>query len=142
MLRCSSYEGAAKARKPTLSATELARPAAHRISYGFPSVDNSVGNQLIGCEFEARNYQEVSRMTTALLQESQTYRDSLQAMLGAHDGQYVVIKGESLSHFAESYQDALEWAYDKFGLDDFFVKRVSSDQGLSHFTRDLGPCRT
>ena len=81
-------------------------------------------------------------MTTALFQESETYRNSLPAMLGAHDGQYVVIKGESLSHFAESYQDALEWAYEKFGLDDFFVKRVSSDQGLSHFTRDLGPCRT
>ena len=81
-------------------------------------------------------------MTTALLQESQTYRNCLPGMLGAHEGQYVVIKGESLSHFAESYQDALEWAYEKFGLDDFFVKKVSSDQGLSHFTRDLGPCRT
>lgn len=81
-------------------------------------------------------------MTTALHQESETYRNCLPAMLGVHDGQYVVIKGESLSHFAESYQDALEWAYEKFGLADFFVKQVSSDQGLSHFTRDLGPCRT
>ncbi len=81
-------------------------------------------------------------MTTALLRESETYRNSLPGMLGSHDGQYVVIKGESLSHFAESYQDALDWAYEKFGLDDFFVKKVSSDQGLSHFTRDLGPCRT
>ncbi len=81
-------------------------------------------------------------MTTALLQESETYRTRLPGMLGAHDGQYVVIKGDSLTHFAESYQEALEWAYEKFGLDDFFVKKVSSDQGLAHFTRDLGPCRT
>ena len=79
---------------------------------------------------------------TSLLQEAQTYRANLAGMLSGHEGQYVVIKGADLQHFSESYQAALNWAYDKFGLDDFFVKRVSMDQGLAHFTRDLGPCRT
>jgi hypothetical protein len=74
--------------------------------------------------------------------ENQTYQAELQHMLGSHDGQYVVIKGSSLAHFSESYEQALSWAYEQFGLDTFFVKQVASDQGVAHFTRDLGPCRS
>ena len=78
---------------------------------------------------------------TVLLQEAETYRVELPSMLGTHEGQYVVIKGADLRHFSESYEAALDWAYKMFGLDDFFVKKVALDQGLAHFTRDLGPCR-
>ena len=63
-------------------------------------------------------------------------------MLDKHQGQYVVIKGSDLLHFSDSYETALTWAYDKLGLESFFVKKVDSEQTVAHFTRDLGPCRT
>lgn len=78
----------------------------------------------------------------AILQiEFNTYQSNLQNMLNQHNGQYVVIKGSRLAHFSETYEQALDWAYEKFGLDDFFVKKVASDHDVVHFTRDLGPCR-
>lgn len=73
--------------------------------------------------------------------EFQTYQTQLPTMLSQHKGQYVVIKGSSLRHFSESYEQALSWAYETFGLDSFFVKKVAEDQEIAHFTRDLGPCR-
>ena len=79
---------------------------------------------------------------STFLTEAQTYQAHLPTMLDSHDGQYVVIKGSTLAHFSESYEQALSWAYDAFGLDTFFVKKVASDQDVAHFTRDLGPCRS
>jgi hypothetical protein len=74
--------------------------------------------------------------------ELQTYRDLLPLMLNGHDGQYVVIKDTQTVHFSQTYQEALNWAYETFGLDHFFVKKVAQDQDVAHFMRDLGPCRT
>lgn len=77
----------------------------------------------------------------SLLQtEFDTYQTNLTKMLRQHEGQFVVIKGATLEHYSESYEDALNWAYEKFGLDDFFVKKVASDHDVVHFTRDIGPC--
>ncbi len=73
--------------------------------------------------------------------EYETYQAQLPQMLSSHDGCYVVIKGTTLAHFSDSYEQALTWAYETFGLDNFFVKRVASDQDIAHFTRDLGSCR-
>lgn len=75
--------------------------------------------------------------------EALTYRASLTENLKHHAGQYVVIQGTQIAHFSPSYETALDWAYEHFGLDDrFFVKMVAEDQNVAHFTRDLGPCRT
>ena len=73
--------------------------------------------------------------------ELQTYQEHLPAMLRGHDGQYVVIKDTQTVHFSPTYQDALDWAYETFGLDHFFVKKVAGDEDVAHFMRDLGPCR-
>lgn len=75
---------------------------------------------------------------SALQIESQTYQAQLPKMLSAHDGEYVVIKGSTLAHFSESYEQALNWAYDAYGLDTFFVKKVTPDQDVAHFTHNLG----
>lgn len=72
--------------------------------------------------------------------ERRTYETSLPSMLREHEGEYVVIQGEELRHFSDSYERALEWAYESFGLNSFFVKRVAEDRDLAHFSRDLGPC--
>jgi hypothetical protein len=74
-------------------------------------------------------------------QELRAYRAALPGIVGRHDGQYVVIHGEHLARFFDSYEPALDWAYDTYGLQPFFVKRVSLEENVAHFTRDLGPCR-
>lgn len=80
---------------------------------------------------------------STLQTESLTYQARLPQNLLHHAGEYVVIQGESVAHFAPSYESALDWAYEHFGLDHpFFVKMVAEDQNVAHFTRDLGPCRT
>ena len=73
--------------------------------------------------------------------ELNTYREQLPAMLHLHEGDYVVIKGDEPMHFSSTYAAALEWAYERFGLERFFVKKIAQDQDVAHFTRDLGPCR-
>lgn len=69
-----------------------------------------------------------------------TYLALLPDMLAKHNGQYVVIKDDQVAHYSDTYEHALDWAYDAFGLEDFFVKKVASDKDVVHFTRDLGPC--
>lgn len=76
-----------------------------------------------------------------LQQELQAYRRQLPQMLDQHDGDYVVIKGDDAVFYSPSYAAALEWAYQAFGLDKFFVKKVAIDQDVAHYSRDLGPCR-
>ena len=80
---------------------------------------------------------------STLQTEALTYEASLTENLKQHTGQYVVIQGTHVAHFSPSYEAALDWAYEHFGLEDrFFVKQVAADQNVAHFTRDLGPCRT
>lgn len=80
---------------------------------------------------------------SSLQVEARTYEARLQENLQSHAGQYVVIAGTKIAHFSPTYEDALDWAYDEFGLEgSFFVKLVAADQNVAHFTRDLGPCRT
>jgi len=78
----------------------------------------------------------------ALHDESNTYDAQFERMLAEHPGQYVVIQGSYLHHFSDSYEGALKWAYDKFGLDNFLVQKVDREHSIAHFTRDLGTCRT
>lgn len=74
--------------------------------------------------------------------ELQVYWNRLPHMLTRHEGEYVVIKCGEPEHFSRTYEEALSWAYEKFGFDQFFVKKVSEEEAaVAHFTRDLGPCR-
>lgn len=77
-------------------------------------------------------------MTNDLQTEFQTYCRELPAMLAGHNGQYVVIKGSEAKDFFPTYEDALTWAFDHFGLGRVFVRKVTEDLAAAHFTRDLG----
>ena len=74
-------------------------------------------------------------------EEFRAYEHELPRMLTKHEGDYVVIRGDKVAKYFGTYSEALTWAYETYGLEPFFVKRVSSDQNVVHFTRDLGPCR-
>jgi hypothetical protein len=43
--------------------------------------------------------------------------------------------------FFDSYEAAVDWAYETYGLDQFFVKQVSEEENVAHYIRDLGTCR-
>lgn len=76
-------------------------------------------------------------------EELSTYRAQLPALIEkGNEGKYVVIRGQQLVEVFATYEAALDSAYEKFGLEPFFVKKISRDQSTVHFTRDLGPCRT
>jgi hypothetical protein len=75
--------------------------------------------------------------------EMAAYEAALPNLLPRHEGEFVVIKGNSLIKYFNRYEAALEWAYEQFGLDAFFVKKVTSvELSTVHLTRDLGPCRS
>ena len=80
-------------------------------------------------------------MAAELRQELSAYKAALPAIASTHAGQYVVIHGEELVRYFDEYESALQWAYDTYGLKPFFVRRVSMEANVAHFTRDLGPCR-
>lgn len=73
-------------------------------------------------------------------QELAAYEAALPRMLKQHNDEYVVIYGSQLVKFFPSYQDAMEWAYDTYGLEPFFVKQVSEQENVAHFIRDMGSC--
>lgn len=77
-------------------------------------------------------------MTNELQTEFQTYCRELPKMLMGHEGQFVVIKGSETKYFSLTYEDALDWAYERFGLGRVFVRKVTEDLAAAHFTRDLG----
>ncbi len=72
--------------------------------------------------------------------ELRAYEEALPDLMTRHQGQFVVIHGTTLARFFTDYGAALEWAYETYGLEPFFVKQVSEAENIAHFIRDLGPC--
>ena len=68
--------------------------------------------------------------------EIQAFEAALPALLERHTGQFVVIRGESVGpETFPSYEKALDWGYDHFGLERFFVKQVADKAHSTHFMR-------
>jgi len=77
----------------------------------------------------------------ALEPEIKTYKEKLPE-LQASEGKFVLISGETVSGVFDSYQDALAAGYERFGMNPFLVKQISTVEVLASFTRDLELCRT
>jgi hypothetical protein len=73
--------------------------------------------------------------------ELDAFRTRLSHMAAQHNGEYVVIKDARPIYFSPTYESALTWAYDQFGLANFLVKKVSEEEAVAHFSRDIGSCR-
>ena len=69
--------------------------------------------------------------------EQRAYEAALPSVVEEHEGKYVVIKGSALVRYFDAYEDATRWAYGEFGTEPFFVKLVSADHHVAHFTRDI-----
>jgi hypothetical protein len=74
-----------------------------------------------------------------LQNEQRAYEALLPQMLEEHDGKFVVIQDGDAHKVLGTYEEALNWAYDHFGLKPFFVKQINAEEHVAHFSRDLGP---
>jgi hypothetical protein len=53
-----------------------------------------------------------------------------------HEGQFVVLKDGNVAHIGRTYEQALSWAYQQYGVDEeFFVKQVLEAPQATHFRR-------
>ena len=78
----------------------------------------------------------------ALEAEIATYQRLLPTLQG-DEGRYALIAGESLLGVFDTYPDALAEGYRIQGLAPFLVKRISSVEVISYFSRDIRPaCHT
>src|SRR5437899_2303181 len=76
----------------------------------------------------------------ALEHEMATYQGKLRELL-ANEGKFVVIRGEEIADAYETYEEALEAGYNRYGLVPFLVKKISRVEPIQYFSRDLPQCR-
>jgi hypothetical protein len=68
--------------------------------------------------------------------EIRAFAAALPKLLEQHDGEYAVIRGSSVEpQTFPTYEAALGWAYDRFGLERFFVKQITEKSHATHFMR-------
>jgi hypothetical protein len=77
----------------------------------------------------------------ALERELAVYNEHLIDLL-ANEGKYILIRNEEISGPFETYDDALEAGYAKYGLVPFLVKQILRVEPIYYFSRDLPPCRS
>jgi hypothetical protein len=75
-------------------------------------------------------------MSTHLEQEIETYNTKLPELL-KQEGRFVLIRGEEVVDFFDTYDDALNAGYKAFKLSPFLVKRVAPMEQTYFFTRNF-----
>lgn len=80
----------------------------------------------------------MAEATPKLEIELATYQRLLPT-LACDEGRFALIAGENLLGIFDTYPDALAEGYRERGLEPFLVKRISSVEVISYFTRDLRP---
>lgn len=76
----------------------------------------------------------------ALETEMAFYKKLLPSLAG-EQGRFCVIHKETLVGTFVAYEDALKAGYEKCGLEPFMVKKISTDEQIAYFSRDLNcPC--
>jgi hypothetical protein len=78
--------------------------------------------------------------TMALEHEMATYQANLLELL-ANEGKFVVILGEEIAGAYDTYEEALEAGYGRYGLVPFLVKKISRVEPIQYFSRDLPRCQ-
>ena len=68
--------------------------------------------------------------------EIQAFEAALPKLLERYDGQFAVIhEGEVQATVFPTYEEALGWGYDHFGLERFYVKQINDKAHTTHFMR-------
>jgi hypothetical protein len=74
--------------------------------------------------------------------ELATYDHHREELICASEGKFVLIRGEEIAGVWDTYADALEAGYEKYGLSPFLVKQVRGIEQVQVFTRGIVPCRS
>lgn len=70
--------------------------------------------------------------------EVETYKRLLPTLLD-RTGKYALIKGDELAGVWDTYADAIQAGYDRFGLTGFMVKQILPFEPVHYFTRNSQP---
>ena len=70
--------------------------------------------------------------------ERKTYASHL-GQWSEHQGKYVLISGDEVVDFFDTYQDAISQGYKQFGLNTFFVKQINIIERVQYITRLAQP---
>ena len=84
-------------------------------------------------------------MTTSddLQEEFRIYSSNREQLLAAgHAGKFVLVGDGCLCGTWDTYEDALQAGYSRFGVAKrFLVKKIEAIESLQFFTRDITPCQ-
>jgi hypothetical protein len=75
----------------------------------------------------------------ALEREIAAYQANLMELL-QHEGRFVVIHGDEPRGVWDTYEEALAFGYEQFGLEPFLVKQIRPAEPIQYFSRDLPQC--
>lgn len=75
-------------------------------------------------------------MSEPLQVELETYEKHRDSLLGK-EGKYVLIHGAEIAGLWDTYEDAIQAGYQKFGLGPFLVKQIQGIERVQFFTREL-----
>ena len=76
----------------------------------------------------------------ALEHEVQVYRLHLIDLLGVNnvnEGKFTVVKGDEIRGPFATYEDALDFAYNTFGITSFLVKKIEAQETTLYFSREI-----
>jgi hypothetical protein len=73
----------------------------------------------------------------ALHREQAVYEANLPRWLADHEGQHVLIKGDTVGGFFESRDEALAAGYSRFGIGPLFVKQLAPSEPVYHIPSAL-----
>lgn len=73
--------------------------------------------------------------------ELKAFEAALPTLL-SNTGKFAVVHGAAIDGVFTSYEDALKSAYEKFGLDQFLVKKISPAEQVAYISRvNSAPCQ-
>ena len=69
--------------------------------------------------------------------EIDAFKQALPDLLATHrEGEFAILKDCRVQQLCPTYERALSWAYERYGLDEhFFVKQVCEAPQVTHYTR-------
>jgi hypothetical protein len=76
--------------------------------------------------------------TDHLKTELETYEQNKANLLGK-EGKFVLIRGTEVAGTWDTYEDALQAGYQKYGIAPFLVKQIQGTERVQFFTRGLCP---
>jgi hypothetical protein len=79
------------------------------------------------------------RSLMALEKEMETYNSRRDELL-QHEGKFVVIQGDQIAGFWDTYEDALKAAYDRFKLEGFMIKQIFAVEPIHYLARGTPIC--